>query len=506
MIDTRPFSPVALALAALAVGSACSQAPDSESPATEDPASSEVAVTSALDTPFACGAAGADPNFYSWTQALPAQNGTVLKCEALTADGDAGAPANGTLKGYRVVYKTTALTHTGNTTVEVPVPASGTVWIPAGPIVAKAAADAGTTPAPPLTRPVIADTHGAVGVLPVCGPSRTGSYDSGYVSKIIPSLRTDPVVVAPDYVGLGIDHGMRVAEAGYLVSWPDGTRSAPFSNITHPFVSLEGEGRATIDLVRAARQLPNAHLTGEPVKWITFGQSQGGHAAIGTAEVVYRHYADEMNLLGVVAGAPASELDKNAWWTPDLRNALFGMITASIPLEWRGLRASSFLTVDGLRAISNTTNKVCFVEDTLLQTLAQYNVVDLFSTDPFSIPAVLTALGTYSPGRAPLAVPVFVGQVRGDPLIDSKRTGYFVAHAVSTSEITFCEYYGGTVTNAAEQNIYGTLNWTLRANDHNAFAKMFGGSQYRIQCTRNGVGVAASAPVTPPDFVKQLAW
>jgi hypothetical protein len=213
-----------------------------------------------------------------------------------------------------------------------------------------------------------------------------------------------------------------------------------------------------------------------------------------------------MNLLGVVAGAPASELDKNAWWTPDLRNSLFGMITASLPLEWRDIRASSFLTVDGLRAISNTTNKVCFVEDTLLQTLATYNIVDLFSTDPFSIPAVLTALGAYSPGRAPLAVPVFVGQVRGDPLIDSKRTGSFVASAVYNSEITFCEYYGGTVTNAAEQNIYMNLNWTLRANDHNAFGKMFGAPQYRIQCTRGGVGVPASAAVTPVDFVSRLPW
>lgn len=441
----------------------------------------------ALLPPFECGSAGSDPDFYSYDGDLPPDNGAILKCEELQAAGDAG-DTDGGVTGYRVLYRTTVLTRTGNTTSTLAVPASGTVFVPNAEVEAN---NAGIT-----TRPVIANTHGLTGVIASCAPSFSAQYDKGRIEQAAAQLSVEPVVVVPDYVGLGVDPKLRVVEKDYQVTWPNGVKSTPFSNISHPMVSIEGEGRATIDLVRAVRQIAKARVAHNP-KFLTLGQSQGGHAAIATAEVMASGYGDGTTLVGVVAGAPATELDKNAWWNADFRNSLFGMITASLPLEWRDLRASELLTANGEMAISNTTNRMCWNGSTLLETLATYNIVDLFQSDPFQNPAVKLALSANSPGRRPVNVPMFVGTVRGDPLIDHRRTATFVNSSVYKNAITFCEYYGGTAKNNFEQTWYMNLHWTLRALDHDAFAKMFGNPSYKIGCTNAAQGA------TPAEFVKR---
>jgi pimeloyl-ACP methyl ester carboxylesterase len=97
--------------------------------------------------------------------------------------------------------------------------------------------------------------------------------------------------------------GLRpMIERGYIVAATDypglGTPG------THPYLVGESEGRAVLDSVRAARQLPNADAGDRFAVW---GHSQGGQAALFTG-LLAREYAPELVLVGVAAAAPATEL------------------------------------------------------------------------------------------------------------------------------------------------------------------------------------------------------
>lgn len=78
------------------------------------------------------------------------------------------------------------------------------------------------------------------------------------------------VVVAADYPGLGTP-GM------------------------HPYLIGESEGRAVLDSVRAARDLPDAGASNRFAVW---GHSQGGHASLYTGELA-ASYAPDLRLVGV---------------------------------------------------------------------------------------------------------------------------------------------------------------------------------------------------------------
>jgi pimeloyl-ACP methyl ester carboxylesterase len=72
----------------------------------------------------------------------------------------------------------------------------------------------------------------------------------------------------------------------------------------HPYLIGEGEARSALDSIRAARQMKELRLHGGVVVW---GHSQGGHAALWTG-ILAPAYAPELNILGVAAMAPASDL------------------------------------------------------------------------------------------------------------------------------------------------------------------------------------------------------
>jgi pimeloyl-ACP methyl ester carboxylesterase len=87
------------------------------------------------------------------------------------------------------------------------------------------------------------------------------------------------VVVATDYPGLGTPG-------------------------IHPYLIGKSEGRAVLDSVRAARDLPDAAASNRFAVW---GHSQGGHASLYTGELA-ASYAPDLKLVGVAAAAPATYL------------------------------------------------------------------------------------------------------------------------------------------------------------------------------------------------------
>ena len=154
---------------------------------------------------------------------------------------------------------------------------------------------------PAQARPVLAWTHGTWGVASRCAPSLSKDFWS--VTTGLGAVRNGYVVVAPDYPGLG--------SAGM-----------------HPFLIGEDTARSVIDGVRAARSIPGASAGSRYAVW---GESQGGHAALWTAQTS-RAYAPDLTLVGAAAAAPPTNLAQNLRSTSN--RALKSFFTAYIGRSW----------------------------------------------------------------------------------------------------------------------------------------------------------------------------
>jgi pimeloyl-ACP methyl ester carboxylesterase len=190
--------------------------------------------------------------FYDPPSDLSRQPGALLRSELLT---DVILPAG--LRGWRILYATTVDDST-------PATAVATVFAPTDP------------PAGP--RPVIAWEHATTGLLQKC----------------MPSLLSAP--------SKGIPERDRIVMAGWVVVATD--YSFAEKGGPHPYLIGEGEARAALDSVRAARQISELTLDKRMVVW---GYSQGGHAALWTG-IVGTRYAPDLEILGVVAIAPAANV------------------------------------------------------------------------------------------------------------------------------------------------------------------------------------------------------
>ena len=195
--------------------------------------------------------------FYDPPSDLPNQPGALLRSEPLK---DVILPVG--MRGWRILYATTVDDST-------PATAVATVFAPTDP------------PAGPC--PVIAWDHATTGLLQKC----------------MPSLWSTPTK--------GIPERDRIVMAGWVVVATD--YSFADKGGPHPYLIGEGEARATLDSVRAARQMSELTLDKRMVVW---GYSQGGHAALWTG-IVGPRYAPDLEIVGVAAIAPAANVkDINA--------------------------------------------------------------------------------------------------------------------------------------------------------------------------------------------------
>ena len=154
---------------------------------------------------------------------------------------------------------------------------------------------------PAQLRPVLAWTHGTWGVASKCAPSLSTNFWA--VTPGLQAVAKGDVVVAPDYPGMG-------------------------SSGMHPFLVGVDTARSVIDGVRAARQIPGAAAGSRYAVW---GESQGGHAALWTAQEA-RRYAPELTLVGAAAAAPPTALLDNLRLSPNKSVRAFFM--AYIGASW----------------------------------------------------------------------------------------------------------------------------------------------------------------------------
>jgi dienelactone hydrolase len=188
------------------------------------------------------------PAFYSVPSPLPSAPGTLLKSERVEVAG-----LHGTM--YRVMYVSTTVRDT-------PVAVTGLVAVP-------------DKPAPAGGYKVVSWGHGTNGMGDECAPSLKPDSDIAFANVL---LDQGWELVASDYEG-------------------EGTPGL------HPYIAGENAARNVVDIVRAARQMPEARAGTSYVVW---GHSQGGHTAMYALKSG-PGYAPELKLEGVVAGAPPSQ-------------------------------------------------------------------------------------------------------------------------------------------------------------------------------------------------------
>ena len=190
--------------------------------------------------------------FYDPPADVPSRPGALLRSEPLK---DVTLPAG--MRGWHILYTTSVNDST-------PATAVATVFAPTEP------------PAGP--RPVITWEHGTTGLLQKC----------------MPSLVSEPTVGIP-----ALD---QIVKAGWVIVATD--YSFAEKGGPHPYLIGDGEARAGLDSVRAARQMPKLTLDERTVVW---GHSQGGHSALWTGIVGLR-YAPDVKIVGLAAIAPAANM------------------------------------------------------------------------------------------------------------------------------------------------------------------------------------------------------
>jgi Secretory lipase len=127
-------------------------------------------------------------------------------------------------------------------------------------------------------RDVVLWNHETAGLADACAPSRRGTREDGHdrVPALGALLARGYVVVMSDYPGLGLP-----GPAFYMAGQPN--------------------ARASLDMLRVARNFPGAHASN---RYVMYGWSQGGQTTMW-AESIAADYAPEFTGLGAALVAPA---------------------------------------------------------------------------------------------------------------------------------------------------------------------------------------------------------
>lgn len=196
-------------------------------------------------------------DFYDVPDPLPpGQHGDLVRYQ-LAAD-----PPDG-VTWYRVMYLSETVD--GEATV-----VTGVVTVPDG-------------EAPAGGWPLVSHAHGGIGIADDCAPSANlGTVGPTTIEIGLLSAYAETrgyVVASTDYEGLG-------------------------GPGRHPFLVGQSEGRGVLDIALAARQIPDIEVGASTA---ISGYSQGGHAALWASQIA-EEWTPDLDIIGTMAGAPASEL------------------------------------------------------------------------------------------------------------------------------------------------------------------------------------------------------
>lgn len=315
-------------------------------------------------------AVAADPhspkgNFYVPPKPLPkAAPGTLIWAERVTQP-----KLNPPATIWRILY------HSQNRTGK-DIAVSGFAVVPLSPVPAGG------------HRAIYAWAHGTVGQGDQCAPSR--------------QIRAN----LPDYGGFEVQQGIALVATDYEGL---GTPGVP--------TYLEGlsEGRAVLDSVRAAAQLPGV---GTPGAIVLAGHSQGGGAALWAAQLAHT-YAPELDIRGVVALAPAAHFETvlQAYSEPPFNKTIGNMILAVD--GWHAAYGKAFdpslvLSKAAINYLS-TANTQC-VNATITRWM-NTPITSIVTRDPTAVPSLAYILAAESPDSTNPGMPLYLAQGTQDEQI-----------------------------------------------------------------------------------------
>ena len=241
--------------------------------------------------------------------------------------------------------------------------------------------------APAGGRPIVALSHGTVGSADSCAPSRDPGTDAATIN---PFLAKGWIVASTDFEGIG------------------GTGR-------HPYLVGESEARSMIDSVRAARGLLDGEASDRYIAW---GLSQGGHAALFTRQYAAT-WAPELTLVGAVGMAPVSDVAAFVADPTIAPQAITLLTVSGYTAAYPNLRAADVLGADGLAHLADVEHD-CL--GALNQPLADTALSTLRVADPIDVPAWRAALERNDAGVVPSFTPVLLVQGTRDPIVEPAET------------------------------------------------------------------------------------
>ena len=329
----------------------------------------------------------------------------------ISATPVAGAPDGA--RAFRIVYNT----RTGD---GIAAQATGLVIVPTGRVPAEG-------------RNVVAWTHGTVGIDDACAPS-TNSFRFSIIAGLEPMLRRGMVVVAPDYIGLG--------SAG-----------------VHPYLVGVDTGQAVLDAVRAAHAMPRAQ-TGR--RFAVWGESQGGHAALWTGQLAAR-YAPELQLVGVAASAPATDLVANI--TGSKNAVVRALMTTYAGVSWStryGVPLSTIARPVGQDLMRRLAKNCVTLDGFKLGTkigLARMTYV-LRNVDLAANPRWGPLMRQNSVEPRALGAPLLIAQGSADVIVGPEVTADFVRRQCRQGDrLRFIRVEGGDHITIAQRTATETVGW-----------------------------------------------
>lgn len=296
--------------------------------------------------------------------------------------------------GYRIVYQSRAVD-------DRPIAVSGLAYIPTG-------------KAPKNGWPVLSWAHGTTGLADKCAPStRPGLLENALALGF---TRLGIAVVATDYEGLGTPG-------------------------RHPYLVGVSEGRGVLDAVRALRALRGKTISNRFAVW---GHSQGGHAALFAGELAAT-YTPELQLVGVVAGAPPSQLSR-------ISDALAGsrargyvlMVVAGLAAADPLLDPATVLGPKGLEALPRVDTGCT---ESLFAAANRTTFDQLVQPGALAAPQWAAALAANEPGQVRTAAPILI--VHGD------RDEIIPVETSETLRVKLC-----ALGNRVQRNVYAGQDHT----------------------------------------------
>jgi putative ABC transport system permease protein len=264
------------------------------------------------------------------------------------------------LKAWRVLYDSSI--RDGQTTI-----VSGLVFAP-------------DRPAPSQGWPVVSFAHPTTGLADRCAPSRNVGVLENTVATLVGQLNM--VAVASDYPGLGTEG-------------------------PHPFLDGVSSGRAVLDIATAAASIDGLPLSNATILW---GHSQGGHAALWAGSQAPT-YAPNLEIRGVLAGAPPSQLRTlvdGLEKTPDRGYA--SLIAKGLQSVNPSLQLTDVLSPRGIELTKSLEDK-CSGE---VNESAQRDTVRAVAPLPT---AWLNTLDANEPGRVKMTAPILIIHGEADELV-----------------------------------------------------------------------------------------